>query len=126
MLLNQDLFKHLLAQAKENPRLRQTLDLRTTPDDQSQRMLNALMPGTKVPVHRHTASAETAVILYGELDEVFYDANGRETERHTLQVGEGFQIPVGQFHTVDVKQPTILLEVKDGDYAPAKPEDVIQ
>lgn len=125
MRLDKDLYEQLLEQAKTNPRLRQSLDLRTTPEDQSQRILNALIPGTQVPIHRHTTSAETAVILFGELDEVFYDAMGRETERYSLQVGEGMQIPAGQFHTVDVKCPTILLEVKDGAYAPAREEDVI-
>lgn len=125
MRLDKDLYEQLLEQAKTNPRLRQSLDLRTTPEDQSQRILNALIPGTQVPIHRHPSSAETAVVLYGELDEVLYDNTGKETARYTLSVGDGFQIPTGQFHTVEVKSPTILLEVKDGAYAPAREEDVI-
>lgn len=126
MELNNTLYESLLQQAAANPRLRQAMDLRTTANDQSQRMLNALMPGTQVPIHRHTTSSETAIILYGQIDEMFYDENGNETSRHTLHVGEGLQIPVGQFHTIEVREPAILLEVKDGPYAPAKPEDIIQ
>ena len=125
MELNKDLYTQLLEQAKANPRLRQALDLRTTSEDQSQRQLNALLPGTVVPIHRHTATTETAIILYGCIDEIYYDNDGNETSRHTLHVGDGLQIPVGQFHTVEVHEPSILLEVKDGAYAPAKSEDMI-
>ena len=125
MELNSALYESLLQQAAANPRLRQAMDLRTTANDQSQRMLNALMPGTQVPIHRHTTSSETAIILYGKIDEMFYDEQGNETARHTLHVGEGLQIPIGQFHTIEVREPAILLEVKDGPYAPAKPEDII-
>lgn len=125
MELNKDLYTQLLEQAKANPRLRQALDLRTTSEDQSQRLLNALLPGTVVPIHRHTATTETAIILYGCIDEIYYDNDGNETSRHTLHVGDGLQIPVGQFHTVEVHEPSILLEVKDGAYAPAKSEDMI-
>ena len=93
--------------------------------DQSQRMLNALLPGTVVPIHSHPHSAETAVVLSGCLDEIYFDDKGRETARFTLRAGEGLQIPLGQFHTVEVKEPTILFESKDGAYAPAAPEDII-
>lgn len=125
MELNKDLYTQLLEQAKVNPRLRQAMDLRTTSEDQSQRLLNALLPGTQVPIHRHPATAETAVILYGHIDEIYYDNDGNETSRHTLNIGDGLQIPVGQFHTVEVHEPSILLEVKDGAYAPAKSENII-
>ena len=125
MELNKDLYIQLLEQAKANPRLRQAMDLRTTDKDQSQRLLNALIPGTQVPIHRHTGSSETAIILYGCIDEIYYDNDGNETSRHTLHAGDGLQIPVGQFHTVEVHKPSILLEVKDGAYAPTDPEDLI-
>lgn len=137
MQLNKDLYTQLLEQAKANPRLRQALDLRTEATealnslnllnhkDSSQRLLNALLPGTVVPIHRHTTITETAIILYGCIDEIYYDNDGNETSRHTLHVGDGLQIPIGQFHTVEVHEPSILLEIKDGAYAPAKPEDMI-
>lgn len=125
MIIGKQLLDNLSAQAKANPRLRQNYDLRTSSEDGSQRMLNALLPGTEVPIHRHPASAETAVILYGHIDEIYFDAGGKELERHPLYAGDGLQIPVGQFHTVEVHEPSILLEIKDGAYSPAKPEDMI-
>ena len=88
-------------------------------------MLNALIPGTEVPIHRHPLSSETVVILYGHIDEIYYDSEGYEIARTSLRVGEGIQIPLGQFHTIQVHEPSIILEVKDGVYAPSKPEDII-
>ena len=126
MQLNIELYKRILEQAKYNPRLRQTVDLRTTTEDNSQRILNALIPGTQIPIHRHTTTSETAIILYGCIDEMFYDADGKEIARYTLHVGEGLQIPVGQFHTIEVKEPSVLLEIKDGAYSPTKSEDIIE
>lgn len=134
MQLNKQLYTQLLAQAASNPRLRQALDLRTEATeslnpsnhkDSSQRLLNALLPGTVVPIHRHTSTTETAIILYGCIDEIYYDNDGNETSRHTLHAGDGLQIPVGKFHTIEVHEPSILLEVKDGKYEPAKPEDIL-
>lgn len=126
MQLNTELYKSILEQAKNNPRLRQAMDLRTTTEDNSQRMLNALIPGTQIPIHRHTTTSETSVILYGSIEEIFYDIDGNELVRYTLHVGDGLQIPVGQFHTIEVKEPSILLEIKDGAYSPAKQEDIIE
>ena len=125
MKLDTTLYARLLSEAASNPRLRQATDLRTSPADQSQRMLNALLPGTVVPIHRHPCSAETAVVLFGCLEEIYFDEQGQETARFTLCAGEGLQIPLGQFHTVEVKEPTILFESKDGAYAPAAPEDIM-
>ncbi|MCM1372245.1 MAG: WbuC family cupin fold metalloprotein [Bacteroides sp.] len=125
MELNKALYENLLEQAKENPRLRQAMDLRTTSEDGSQRLINALIPGTQVPIHRHTSTTETAIILYGCIDEIYYDDDGNETARHPLHVGDGLQIAVGQFHTVEVHEPSILLEVKDGKYEPTKPRDTL-
>ena len=73
MEINKELLDQLFKQAKENPRLRQNLDLRTSPSDTSQRMLNALLPGTVVPIHRHEDTAETVICLCGKLDEVIYE-----------------------------------------------------
>lgn len=125
MQLNKELFINLLDQAKVNPRLRQTLDLRTSSSDMSQRLLNALIPGTQVPIHRHTASTETAIILYGCIDEMYCDNEGNVIECHTLHIGEGLQIPVGQFHTIKVNEPSILFEAKNGPYILLNPEDII-
>ena len=84
MVITQELFEELTAQAKENPRLRQNYDLRNSPKDLSQRMLNALEPGTIMPIHRHHRSSETVVILRGRIRWTFYDDNGNETESVVL------------------------------------------
>ena len=144
MEINKELLDSLLAQAEVNPRLRQNYDLRTSSADSSQRMLNALLPGTVVPVHRHEATSETVVCLCGRLDEVIYeevrdfgcgeqagfpmgmDAQDvtrkvayREVQRIHLCPAEGrygCQVPKGAWHTVEVMEPSVIFEAKDGAY----------
>ena len=147
MKLDKTLLDNLLAQAGENPRLRQNLDLRTSELDGSQRMLNALLPGTVLPMHRHTKTTETLVLLRGRMEEIFYEEGTesvwdgdsrckdlcrkrvlRETSRVLLEAGgdiQGLSIPVGQWHTVNVLEPTVILECKDGKYEPLGKEDMI-
>lgn len=144
MEINKELLDNLLEQAKENPRLRQNLDLRTSSADTSQRMLNALLPGTVVPIHRHEDTTETVVCLCGNLDEVIYEevvsyskalseeflqgidaqdvtrkVEYREVQRIHLCPAEakyGCQIPKGAWHTVEVIEPSVIFEAKDGAY----------
>ena len=129
MLINNEFIDILLAQAKESPRLRQHYDLRNSAADTSQRMLNALLPGTEVPIHRHEETAETVVCLMGKLEEVMYeeiqDSSGertfREVSRQLLFPQEGLygmQIPAGVWHTVHVIEPSVIFEAKDGAYMP--------
>ena len=128
-IFDNDFLDSLLAQAKENPRLRQNYDLRNSSADTSQRMLNALLPGTEVPIHRHEETAETVVCLRGKLEEIIYEevqeATGergfREVSRQLLCPTEGLcgmQIPAGAWHAVHVIEPSIIFEVKDGAYVP--------
>ncbi len=119
MVFDTEFLETLLGQATESPRLRASCDLRTTPDDNSQRILNALMPGTKVPVHRHPHSAESIVCVVGCLDEIILDDNGAEIERYRLNPQEGrfgCQIPGGAWHTVEVREPSVIFEAKDGAF----------
>lgn len=123
MLINNDFINTLLTQAKESSRLRQHYDLRNSTADTSQRMLNALLPGTEVPVHRHEETAETVVCLVGKLEEIFYEEVGegtfREISRRLLSPHEGLygmQIPAGVWHTVHVVEPSVIFEAKDGAY----------
>ena len=119
MEINKELLDNLFEQAKENPRLRQNLDLRTSSADTSQRMLNALLPGTVVPIHRHPMSTENVLILCGKLVEVLYDVDGNETERILLDpsVGNyGCVVPQGVWHSVEVLEPSVIYEAKDGKY----------
>ena len=119
--INDMFLQDLQRQARENERKRQNYDLRTTPEDTSQRMLNVLEPGTKVPIHRHEKTAETVICIRGKLDEVFFeDEKGcKEIARYTLCPAEGsygIQIPVGVWHTVEVYEPSVIFEAKDGAY----------
>ena len=120
----------LTAQAKASPRLRMNKDLRNSPEDKSQRMLNALEPGTPLPIHRHMKSSETVVCLRGHLREVYYNDAGEVTEVIDLAPNSdcvALNIPLGQWHTVEVLESgTIIMEFKDGAYEPAGPEDVLQ
>ena len=119
MEINKDFLGKLFEQAVINPRLRQNLDLRTSANDNSQRMLNALLPGTVVPIHRHPQSTENVLLLCGKIVEVICDDNGNEIERIHLDptVGNyGCVVPQGAWHTVEVLEPSVIYEAKDGKY----------
>ena len=116
--INRKLISELFDKVLLNPRLRQNYDLRNS-DDNGQRMLNALMPGTDVPIHRHTQSNETVILLCGKIIEILYDDTGNETERFHLDptLGNfGCVIPAGVWHSVDVLEPSVIFEAKDGRY----------
>ena len=139
-LFHQDFLEDLLAKASESPRLRQNFDLRTTEADTSQRMMNALQPGTEVPIHRHEKTSETVVCLMGRLEEIIYEEvveyvseltsrtedvmqrrTFKEVTRHLLCPNEGrhgIQIPAGVWHTIRVLEPSVIFEAKDGCYKP--------
>lgn len=119
MEINKELLQELLDKAAVNPRHRQNFDLRTSVNDNSQRMLNALLPGTEVPIHRHPLSNETVILLCGKLVEVIYDTEGNESERIPLEPSTGNYgcvVPAGVWHTVEVLTPSVIIEVKDGKY----------
>ena len=128
MIINDQLLDEILEKAKESPRLRMNMDLRNSSEDKSQRMLNVLLPGTVVPIHRHRETSETTMIIRGKLFMVFYDDLGGQTERYLLDptIGNyGTQIPARQWHTVEVIEPSAIFEVKDGPYKPLEPEDMM-
>lgn len=125
MQIDKELLERLFEQAKESPRLRMNYDLRTSSADTSQRMLNALLPGTEVPIHRHEETAETVVCLCGRLEEMIYevlpDGSFQEVSRHLLCPSEGLygiQIPAGAWHTICVLEPSVIFEAKDGAFVP--------
>ena len=127
MVLTSELLDRLSQEAKTSERLRMNLDLRNSTADQSQRMLNALEPGTKVPVHRHQDTNETVVMLRGSIRELFFDEAGQITEEILLRANaepSAMNIPAGAWHTLECLEPgTILLEMKDGPFVPRQPED---
>lgn len=130
MLIDLELLNKLSAQAKASPRLRMNLDLRNSPEDKSQRMLNALEPGTVVPIHRHRNTSETVVCLRGRIRELFYDDNGKLQTENELSSGGpivAMNVPSGQWHSVECLEPnTVILEMKDGEYMPLDNEDILK
>ena len=117
--IDNSLISNLLSQAAANPRLRQNFDLRSSEADGSQRMLNALQPGTVVPIHRHPNSNESIILISGRAVELLYDAEGREVSRCLLdreQGSFGVVVKAGDWHTIQALEPTVIFEVKDGRY----------
>lgn len=131
MKITQAILDGLTAQAKASPRLRMNLDLRNSPEDGSQRMLNAIEPGSPMPIHRHRKSSETVVCLRGRLVEEFYDDLEMIcTESIELSPNGpvvALNIPIGQWHTARaLESGTVILEMKDGPYEPTGAEDILK
>lgn len=128
MLLNKELLDTLTAQAKANPRLRQHFDLRNSEHDQSQRMLNALEPGTVLPIHRHLHSSESVAILRGKVNWMFYDDQGNITGKYLIEAGgenPGIVVPKGQWHCLEcLESGTVIMEGKDGAFEPLTEEEI--
>lgn len=129
MVIDKNILDNLTAQAKASPRLRMAMDLRNTPEDGSQRMLNALEPGTVMPIHRHLESSESVVLLRGKIKWIFYDEEGNETESIILDVnGEPRMLNAekGRWHSlVCLQSGSVLFETKDGPYHPLTEEEIM-
>lgn len=128
MIIDKAVLDFLTAQAKASPRLRMNLDLRNSAADGSQRMLNAIEPGTVMPIHRHLTSSETVVCLRGHFEEYFYDGNGVLTETIDMRPGGVLlNVPAGQWHSLkSLESGTVLFEAKDGSYAPLGEEEIME
>lgn len=129
MIIDNKFLDNLLEQAASSERKRTTFDARTTSADNSQRAINAMMPGTIVPIHRHRKTSETFSVLKGRLTSILFDDNGNETARFELGPSTGtpmIMIPAGTWHTVEVNEPCVIFEAKDGAYEPVAPEDVMK
>ena len=129
MVVDKSILDALTAKAKENPRLRQSMDLRNGPEDQSQRMLNALEPGTIMPIHRHHASSETVVILRGCIRWIFYDDKGRITESTELRSDGDIRmlnVEKDRWHSLEcLESGSVLYESKDGPYHPLEEDEIM-
>ena len=126
MVITRDILDELSAKAKASERLRCNLDLRNSAEDQSQRMLNALEPGTIMPIHRHNGSSETCVCIRGHFEEYFYDESGNLSETiDMIPGGVVLNIEKGQWHSLKcLESGTILLEAKDGAYRPLQEDEI--
>ena len=127
MIIDRQILDELTDRARVSPRLRMNFDLRNSPEDLSQRMLNAIEPGTELPIHRHRETSETVVCIRGHFEEYFYDADGNLTD--TIDMVPGgvvLNIPAGQWHNLkSLESGTVLLEVKDGAWEPLREEDIL-
>jgi len=129
MVVDDKILDALTAQAQASPRLRMNMDLRNGPEDGSQRMLNALEPGTVMPIHRHHASSETVVILRGRIRWIFYDENGQETERVVLDANDEprmLNVEKDRWHSLEcLESGSVLYESKDGPYHPLEEDEIM-
>lgn len=128
MTIDDKLLDEVQAEAALSSRLRMNRNIHESLDSPCQRLINVLLPGTVLPVHRHTHTAETYILLRGRLFVVFYNDLGEQVERFLLDpsIGNyGLNIPRGQWHTVEVVEPSAILEVKEGPYRPLDPEDIL-
>lgn len=129
MKIDQQLLDNLTEQAKASPRLRMNYDLRNNENDLSQRMLNALEPGTVLPIHRHRHSSEVVVVLRGKVKWVYYNDNKEVTDTFIVAPGSdlvGLSVPIGQWHSLEcLESGTVIIESKDGAYEPMREEDVM-
>ena len=130
MKIDKGILDELTEKAKTSERLRMNFDLRTSPNDTSQRMLNALEPGTVVPIHRHCTTIETVIVVRGSVKEFLFDECGNLAEEILMEVGGDcpvLQIPAGQWHTIEaLESGTVIFEAKDGAFAPLKEEDILK
>ena len=129
MIIDNKLLDELTEQAKASLRLRQSFDLRNTPEDNSQRMLNALEPGTVMPIHRHLNSSETVVLLRGKICWHFYDDAGHETESVVLDANGDIRcinVEKARWHSLEcLAEGSVLFESKDGAYKPLEPDEIM-
>ena len=128
VIIDEALFRKLEEQAHDAPRLRMNYDLRNSEEDDSQRMLNVWLPGSKLVIHRHQHSNETVLLLRGTMDVVLYNDDGTEAERYAMGGATGItgiNIPKGSWHTVEAHELAITFTAKDGAWAPNAPEDVL-
>lgn len=129
MLFSTAILDELTAQAKASPRLRMNLDLRNTPADQSQRMLNALEPGTVMPIHRHRTTSETVVVLRGKVKWLYYNDKGELTDTNLVEANgdiRGLSVPMNQWHSLEcLESGSVILETKDGPWEAMKEEDMM-
>ena len=129
MIIDTNLLDALTEQAKASPKLRMNLDLRNTPNDQSQRMLNALEPGTVMPIHRHQNTSETVVMLRGKVKWLYYNDKGELTDTILVEAGGdicGLSVPKGQWHSLEcLESGSVILECKDGPWEALKEEDML-
>jgi len=127
MLIDEKLLDVVTSKAKVSERLRMNFNLHDSLNAKAQRLLNALEPGTVLPIHRHRETAETYIVLRGSIKVLFYTDDRVLTNEFVVNPLDrvyGVHIPEGQWHTLEVLESgTVIFEVKDGPYMPLMEED---
>ncbi|MDE7154162.1 MAG: WbuC family cupin fold metalloprotein [Muribaculaceae bacterium] len=128
MIIDDKLIDTVEENASQSPRLRMNFNLHESLDAKAQRLINVLLPGTVIPIHRHNHTAESYILVRGKMYVIFYNDAAEEIDRHLLDphIGNyGVHIPIGQWHGIEIIEPSAIFEVKDGPYAPLQPEDML-
>lgn len=128
-MIDNKLLDDITAAAKESPRLRMNYNIHESLESPCQRLINVLLPGTSISIHRHQSTAETYIILRGRISVRFHNKAGEITKQFMLDPSSGnygINIPVGQWHSVDVIEPSAIFEVKEGPYKPIAADDILK
>lgn len=129
-IIDKDLLDKVSEEARKNERLRMNYNFHTDFNAKSQRLLNAIEPGTEVPVHRHLNTAETYILLRGSLNVFLFDDNKELISSALLNTTNGrmgVDIPAGTWHSLEVLETgTVIFEVKDGPYSPLTANDILK
>ena len=130
MLIDKILLDEITQKAKSSERLRMNHNLHKSLDAKVQRLLNALEPGTLLPIHRHRHTDETYIVLRGAIKVQLFNDSSAIIEEIILSPNEGvygLNISAGVWHSLEVlENGTVIFEVKEGPYSPLQAEDILQ
>ncbi len=128
-IIDSELLDEICKKAKESPRLRMNYNLHSELDEPVQRLMNALEPGTEIPIHRHRHSDETYLVMRGSLFVILFDENKKLLNKVLLDPKEGtygVSVPAGQWHSIEVlESDTVIFEIKEGPYMALTSEDIL-
>ena len=130
MIIDDLLLNRVSAQAKDSPRLRMNFNFHQSLEDKCHRMLNAVEPGTEVPIHRHPTKDESFVILRGKVRSTTYNDDGSVIESVVLCAEDGIygvDIPKNVWHNMESLEPnSVIFECKEGPFVPHEEEGVLR
>ena len=128
-LVTQSLLDQVIEEAKASPRLRMNYNFHTDLGDKCQRLLNAMEPGTVMPIHHHKVD-EMWMVLQGKLKVKTHNDQGEIIEEQILSPREGqygVQIPANTWHSLEVLESgTVIFEVKEGPYIPHEQGGILE
>lgn len=129
MIIDKNLLDQVSAQAKESPRLRMNYNFHQSLADKCHRMLNAVEPGTQVPIHRHPTKDESFVVLRGKVRSTTYNDDGSIIESVVLCAEDGVygvDIPRNVWHKLEAIESSVIFECKEGPFVPHEVEGILK